>query len=55
MAKTRKWIEYPQSEYRIWYGMVRRCYDPRDPNFARYGGRGIRVCDRWRNDFMAFR
>ncbi len=54
MAKTRKWIGYPQAEYRIWYGMVRRCHDPRDPYFARYGGRGIRVCDRWRDDFMAF-
>lgn len=31
-------------EYRIWRGMVRRC---KDKNDSRYGGRGIKVCDRW--------
>jgi hypothetical protein len=51
---SRKWGEFPQREYQIWYGMMVRCYDRRAPNFSRYGGRGIRVCDRWRDDFMAF-
>lgn len=30
-----------------WAGMMRRCYDPDDPKYPSYGGRGIRVCDRW--------
>lgn len=33
--------------YRTWYGMMRRCYDRRDHKYPIYGGRGIRVCDRW--------
>jgi hypothetical protein len=33
--------------YRSWESMKRRCLNPNDPAFARYGGRGITVCDRW--------
>ena len=51
---SRRWGPFPLEEYRIWYGMVRRCCDRREPYFERYGGRGIGVCDRWRHDFMAF-
>lgn len=53
-SMNKKWIEFPKAEYRAWYAMKRRCHNPRDANFARYGGRGIRVCDRWRDDFRAF-
>ena len=28
--------------------MVRRCHSSRDKDYANYGGRGIRVCERWR-------
>lgn len=35
-------------EYRTWTGMVQRCTNPRAANFAKYGGRGIGVCERWR-------
>lgn len=35
--------------YRIWRGMLTRCYNPNTDHFARYGGRGITVCDRWKN------
>jgi len=34
-------------EYKTWRGMIRRCEDPRDKSFARYGGRGIRVSKEW--------
>lgn len=34
--------------------MVSRCHDPRDLAFARYGGRGITVCQRWRESLDAF-
>lgn len=41
-------------EYHIWRGMIDRCYNPNNKKFANYGGRGIRVCDEWRNDYSAF-
>lgn len=34
--------------------MLRRCANPRRVEYARYGGRGIRVCKRWRASFAAF-
>lgn len=40
--------------YRSWQQMRRRCYDKKAPSFARYGGIGITVCDRWRGRFEAF-
>src|SRR6202023_2248201 len=49
-----KWGESPRHEYSAWRSMVARCCDPDHPAFPRYGGRGIRVCDRWQRDFMAF-
>lgn len=33
--------------YQVWAGMVKRCSNPRLQAFKYYGGRGIRVCDRW--------
>lgn len=33
--------------YRIWAAMKRRCYAPNSTSYASYGGRGIRVCQRW--------
>lgn len=39
-------------EYRVWVGMVNRCHG-RGPH-KDYGGRGIVVCDRWANSFLAF-
>jgi hypothetical protein len=37
-------------DYGIWLNMVRRCTNPKDAGWADYGGRGIRVCDRWLED-----
>lgn len=42
------------TEFRIWTDMRRRCHDPRRPDFHRYGGRGIAVCNEWRDSFEAF-
>lgn len=33
--------------YRNWIGAKKRCYNPADDEFPRYGGRGILVCERW--------
>lgn len=35
-------------EYRIWRGILNRCYNPRVKAFRSYGGSGIKVCNRWR-------
>ena len=34
-------------EYSVWLGMKRRCYNPSRAVYSYYGGRGIKVCDRW--------
>lgn len=40
--------------YTIWKGMRQRCNNPNHPKYKDYGGRGIKVCDRWQNSFEAF-
>ena len=40
--------------YGVWTTMIQRCINPKHNRFHRYGGRGITVCDEWRNDFQAF-
>ena len=43
-----------ESEYRSWYNMKHRCYYPQDKRYSRYGGRGIKVCERWLQSFTNF-
>lgn len=40
--------------YTTWYAAKQRCTNPRNKVFSFYGGRGIRMCDRWANDFATF-
>ena len=40
--------------YHIWHGMLNRCYLQSNPAYSNYGGRGILVCDEWRDNFQAF-
>lgn len=40
--------------YRIYKAMKSRCYNPRVPNYNIYGGRGIRICDDWLNNYDSF-
>jgi len=42
------------TEYKIWQSMKDRCYNKNCSKYHRYGGRGITVCDRWKNSFIAF-
>lgn len=37
-------------EYRIWAGMITRCNNQKSLSYKRYGGRGIKVCDRWQGE-----
>jgi len=41
-------------EYTIWASMVDRCTNEKCRSYGDYGGRGIKVCDRWRNSFENF-
>ena len=47
MSKTRL--------YREWASIKRRCYAKSLPSYKNYGGRGIEVCDEWKNSFEVFR
>lgn len=42
------------SEYNAWANMLQRCGNPNHPDYQEYGGRGIYVCDRWRESFETF-
>lgn len=41
-------------EYNTWAKMIQRCTNPNDPKYPDYGGRGITVCQRWRESFADF-
>lgn len=40
--------------HNVWLAMKNRCHLPTDQAFKHYGGRGISVCERWRESFVAF-
>ena len=40
--------------YKSWDSAKQRCFNPNDDHFARYGGAGITMCERWRQSFPAF-
>lgn len=40
--------------FRIWCEMKHRCYLKSDTNYFKYGARGIKVCEEWKNDFVNF-
>ena len=40
--------------YNIWANIKRRCDDQNYPRFKDYGGRGITVCDEWKDNFEVF-
>lgn len=41
-------------EYYVWAAIVQRCYNPNNPRFADYGGRGVTMCQEWRDSYEAF-
>jgi hypothetical protein len=40
--------------YPVWCNMIARCEDIKNNRYHRYGGRGVTICDEWRNDFRKF-
>ena len=38
----------------IWVGMRQRCNNPKNTSYGNYGGRGIKVCEAWSNNFQTF-
>ncbi|WP_394898653.1 hypothetical protein [Enterococcus gallinarum] len=41
--------------YTIWVGMKQRCRDSNSKDYPKYGGRGIKVCKEWKDDYLSFR
>ena len=48
----RRNIQHPL--YNTWQAMKKRCYYPKHDSYPSYGGRGVVVCDRWKNSFENF-
>lgn len=46
--------KYNHPLYTVWKGMKSRCYYKNHKAYSRYGGRNIKVCNRWLNSFNAF-
>ena len=55
LKKMTKHGENKKRLYKIWNSMKKRCLNPNDQAYEYYGGRGIIVCDEWKNSYEAFR
>lgn len=44
---TSGFVKVHRGEYKIFCGMKSRCYNSHNPSYSDYGGRGIKLCDRW--------
>lgn len=40
--------------YQIWRGIKKRCFNPKCNHYKDYGGRGITMCEQWRNSYTSF-
>lgn len=40
--------------YNVYNNMIERCYNEKNLSYSRYGGKGVKVCEEWRNDFVSF-
>lgn len=54
LAKSNKYFRKTHPLYTVWQAMRQRCYDINTNSYEYYGGRGITVCERWRNSYHSF-
>lgn len=40
--------------YGVWESIKKRCLDTKNRSYKNYGGRGITICDEWKNNFLSF-
>lgn len=45
---------YSHKLYKVWGSIKARCYNQSATQYKDYGGRGVTMCDKWKNDFQAF-
>ena len=41
--------------YHVYYGIKQRCYNPKTKKYYLYGGKGVKICDEWINNYDAFK
>jgi hypothetical protein len=54
IERSRKHNGSKQPEYKVWKGMKERCFNTKHKTYSHYGGRGIFVCDEWKDSFASF-
>lgn len=54
LKSKRELISCKHPLYNIYSAMYARCYNKKHKSYARYGGAGIKICERWLNSFEAF-
>lgn len=48
------WSREQKLFYGKWKNMISRCYNELDKDYKNYGGRGITICEEWRDSFLSF-
>lgn len=46
--------DYTHPLYKIWIALRARCNNSNDAAYANYGGRGVKVCEEWKNSYQLF-
>ena len=41
--------------YHVYHGIKQRCYNKNNPKYNLYGGKGIKMCDEWYDDYLIFK
>ena len=54
VARTTHGASRKLPEYAVWCAIKQRCLNPKAQKFKHYGGRGIKVCERWIDSFENF-
>lgn len=53
-CKCTKYASKNKRLYSIWINIKSRCNNPNESEYENYGGRGIKICEQWKNDFVTF-